>query len=787
MVFEFSGGGNMMKLSHSSFTLFIFASIFFIHHSIYAIQENLAIVLDPKPRGVAIDPISNISVVAGEKTDSVSVVDLESQTTAFNILVGRMPRGVAIEKDSNVVLVGNSQDGTVSVIDMASFSVIKTIPVGQGPEGISINPLTSTALVANNKDNTVSVINLTTLTVVHVMNTGQGPIAVAVDPELNLALVANQTDRDLSVVDLTTYRVTRTIPAGKKPIAIDVNPETHLAVIATEKENAVTVLDLLTWQTKTIAIGKHPVDIAINVLDNRALIVCDEDRRLVVVDLNTSSVVQEYATSKLPKGVAVNNFTNIAGIADDYTDSLTLIQLPNPIPEVISLSNLSVLRGSGGETIMLTGSKLIKTSTAHLGTAPLETTFIDNHNLEIRIPEELLAKAGIYQISITNPAPSGGISNSLEFHVDNPVPRISAIGPMEVMAGTNSLTLNVYGTGFFDDTVMYVNETLRQPMFVSRTKLEVLLTSEDLKKSGIINITASNSAPGGGLSNKAVITIKPALEVSITSPSEGETINKARTIVKGYFKSETRDIGITVNGVIAEIVGSDWIASGVPLALGTNMITATIKDSVGNTGSKAVLITTEAVSEPVRLTANVTSGVAPLTVYFSISTSFVPVSYQLDFEGDGVIDYTGTTFENISHIYEQEGTFFSTVTGRDDQGNIYSDTTAIAVLNKTELDTLLKGKWEGMKGELVNRNIEGGLMYFYDGSKKSYRQVFNMILNDLPKIVSDMLGIEMIYVKDDLAKYRIRRDQNIDGTLQTLTYYIYFLRDRNGVWKINRF
>jgi len=771
------------------FLIIIFVSIIILPSSqpIFAAGESPGIALDPKPRGVAIDPISHISVVAGEKTDAVSVVDLESQSAAFTILVGRMPRGVAIEKDSNVLLVGNSQDGTVSVIDLASFSVIKTIPVGQGPEGISINPLTSTALVANNKDNTVSVINLTTLTVVHVINTGQGPIAIAVDPELNLALIANQTDRDLSVVDLTTYRVTRTIPVGKKPLAIDINPETHIVGVVTEKDDAVTIVDLATWQTKKISIGKHPMDIAINVLDNRALIVCDEDRRLVVIDLNASSVVQEYATSKLPKGVAVNNFTNIAGIADDYTDSLTLVQLPNPVPEVSFLGNLSVLRGSGGETTMVTGSKFIKTSSAHLGTAPLETTFIDNHNVEIRIPEELLAKAGIYQISATNPAPSGGISNSLEFHVDNPVPRISAIGPMEVMAGTNSLTLNVYGTGFFDDTVMYVNETLRQPMFVSRTKLEVLLTSEDLKKSGIINITAANSAPGGGLSNTAVITIKTALEVSITSPSEGETINKARAIVKGFFKSETRDIGITVNGVIAEIVGSEWIASGVPLALGTNMITATIKDSLGNTGSKAVSITTAEVSEPVRLTANVTSGVVPLTVYFAISTSFVPVSYQLDFEGDGVIDYTGTTFENISHIYEQEGTFFPTVTGKDEQGNIYSDTTAIAVLNKTELDTLLKGKWEGMKGALVSRNMEGGLMYFYDGSKESYRQAFNMILADLPKIVSDMLGIEMIYVKDDLAKYRIRRDQNIDGTLQTFTYYIYFLRDRSGVWKINRF
>src|SRR3989304_2274453 len=48
------------------------------------------------------------------------------------------------------------------------------------------------------------------------------------------------------------------------------------------------------------------------------------------------------------------------------------------------------------------------------------------------------------------------------------------------------------------------------------------------------------------------------LEIVITEPQDGETVNKAYTVVKGTIKTATNDIGININGVIAEINGGDW-------------------------------------------------------------------------------------------------------------------------------------------------------------------------------------------------------------------------------------
>jgi len=99
----------------------------------------------------------------------------------------------------------------------------------------------------------------------------------------------------------------------------------------------------------------------------------------------------------------------------------------------------------------------------------------------------------------------------------------------------------------------------------------------------------------------------------------------------------------------------------------------------------------------------------------------------------------------------------------------------------------LISKWEGMKSALTNKNIPMALNYFTDSSKEVYQQAFGVIIDELPQIISDMQDIEMIFLFNNTGKYRINRLHNIDGVLQTITYYIYFVKDLDGIWRIDRF
>ena len=92
-----------------------------------------------------------------------------------------------------------------------------------------------------------------------------------------------------------------------------------------------------------------------------------------------------------------------------------------------------------------------------------------------------------------------------------------------------------------------------------------------------------------------------------------------------------------------------------------------------------------------------------------------------------------------------------------------------------------------MKTYLSNRDIASALNYYSEGNREHYNQVFTDIYNHLPQFVQDMQEIQLIYVKGNIAKYRIRKEELYGGQTFTITYYIYFTIDQNGVWKIEVF
>ena len=123
--------------------------------------------------------------------------------------------------------------------------------------------------------------------------------------------------------------------------------------MADAKDDAITVINLQNWQTTSFDVEDHPIDVVINPLDNRALVLCDRDKALLLIDLDTNTLIESYSLNKKSRGVAVNNFTNIAAVIDDKTDSLTLIQLPNPVPEIASISPDTLIRGSGATKVII--------------------------------------------------------------------------------------------------------------------------------------------------------------------------------------------------------------------------------------------------------------------------------------------------------------------------------------------------------------------------------------------------------------------------------------------------
>jgi hypothetical protein len=92
-----------------------------------------------------------------------------------------------------------------------------------------------------------------------------------------------------------------------------------------------------------------------------------------------------------------------------------------------------------------------------------------------------------------------------------------------------------------------------------------------------------------------------------------------------------------------------------------------------------------------------------------------------------------------------------------------------------------------MKVALISDNIEEALQYHHERSQERYSAIYNAIGSELPALVSQMQSISLIYCVDGTAKYRIRQDHDINGQIVTITYYVYFIHDDYGLWRIEKY
>ena len=99
------------------------------------------------------------------------------------------------------------------------------------------------------------------------------------------------------------------------------------------------------------------------------------------------------------------------------------------------------------------------------------------------------------------------------------------------------------------------------------------------------------------------------------------------------------------------------------------------------------------------------------------------------------------------------------------------------------MDALLRAKWEGMKGALSQGNIEDAISYFDDPSKSGFKEHFTVLSPVLSQIVQELNDIQLIGMMTNAIEYDIRTIRN--GI--EYSFYLLFVRDKDGLWKIRSF
>jgi uncharacterized protein (TIGR03437 family) len=185
------------------------------------------------------------------------------------------------------------------------------------------------------------------------------------------------------------------------------------------------------------------------------------------------------------------------------------ITLNNPAPTITNVNPNSLTAGGAAFTLTVNGTNFINSSVVRWNGADRTTTFVNNTQLTAQIPAADIANAGTASITVFNPAPGGGTSNSVSVGiiVPNPVPTLTSLNPTSAVVGSGAFTLTLNGTNFVPTSVVQWNGQNRTTNFANSSQLTAQITAADIANAGTAQVTVVNPAPGGGTSNALTFNI----------------------------------------------------------------------------------------------------------------------------------------------------------------------------------------------------------------------------------------------------------------------------------------
>jgi hypothetical protein len=330
------------------------------------------------PSAIAIDPVMDVAVVANSGANTVSIINLATNTVV-PVTVGPNPTGVAIDDQlphhlAVVVNNGSAANGgnSVTAIDLTTLATSTlsfpdtSVPPNTAalPFSIGINSLTHRALVTQQSTNVATVLDLSTGTPVILQQIGgglssysTGPTpSVTIDPQLNWAIVTPGGGGSVNIVDLGRGPgATPGDPVGRPPVVIGslsistsiqgigINTQTHQALLTDPNGESVSDPNggrLSTYSLLDNTVSSVPflqngnpfsqtgfVAAAVNPLSNVGIAVNALAGTAAIVDMQNSNVLQTVTGLSSPEAVAIDAVTNQAFIVNAGNNTVSVVTL----------------------------------------------------------------------------------------------------------------------------------------------------------------------------------------------------------------------------------------------------------------------------------------------------------------------------------------------------------------------------------------------------------------------------------------------------------------------------
>ncbi len=427
-----------------------------------------------KPQSIAIDPSLGVAVIANSGDNTVSIINLATNTNVPGspVTVGNAPTGVAVDDQlsHHIVVVANSGDNSISSIDLTTLAVT-TDPLPNPnapplaapiPYAIGIDSMSHQAFVALQSSNFGWIVDFSSGVpsanppqqiggALTPFSTGLNP-TVFVDQRLNWAVITPGGLGAVNVVELGRLPGTGGNPEDKgRPAAVvaaltasttiqgvGINQQTHTALLAdptgpaqsSVSSPALSSFSLMDQTLGTVPFTQNNLTFtqigltaaAVNSLSNIGIAVNSGANNGYVVDLQNNTVLQTLGGFNQPVAVAVDEGANKAYVVNQGNNTVSVVSLStsfNPLQIVATNPSFTLVQPTPASlTLTLTGAGFTAGSTVYLDDMAAATTFINSRSLSATVPAADLTGPRRFIIYVKN---GTAISNVSDLAVIQPV------------------------------------------------------------------------------------------------------------------------------------------------------------------------------------------------------------------------------------------------------------------------------------------------------------------------------------------------------------------------------
>lgn len=292
---------------------------------------------------------------------------------------------------------------------------------------------------------------------------------------------------------------------------------------------------------------------------------------------------------------------------------------------------------------------------------------------------------------------------------------------------------------------------------------------------------------GGGLGPLASTVPPPVLgatpTVTITWPISGSVLPGGKVQIVGTVTGPV-NTGVTIGGIRAYVRGGVFVTPELTFEPSLTNLTATATTMDGLSASANVAVTVSTVAADATLATGTPVGYAPLPAKFRLSMKSGPTlqSVFIDFDGNSVVDYTGTAVGDLPvFTYPTPGAYTATATLTFSDHVPVTATYRVIVLSLPEQRTAICATYAHLRSRLLAQDAAGAGFALMGGLKTRLMPLFIALGARMPGVAANLGILADGLIGLDSADIIAVRDL----TDEVRGYPVHFARDAKGVWRVD--